>query len=85
MFATSVFWKAKDRRAPGLGLIAADPLEDADAVVKRVREHMNLGIIPVDEPPVHPDLLGFLHVSLPGASTANEITRPSQTAANGPQ
>src|SRR5262249_467684 len=60
----SVLREAKDRRTAGLGLIAANPLEDADAIVKRMREHVNFGIAPVDEPSVHPDLLGFLHVSL---------------------
>ena len=40
---------------PLLGLVAADPLEDAGAVVQAVAEHVDLGVVPGDELPVHPD------------------------------
>jgi len=42
---------AEDRR-PAIGLIAADPFEDACAVVQAVREDVNLGVLPGDELPV---------------------------------
>jgi hypothetical protein len=43
------------------GLVAADALEDAGAVVEPVRSDVDPGIGPVHELAVHPDLLGFLH------------------------
>ena len=51
---------AEDRRA-ALGLVAADPLEDAGAVVEAVAENVDLGVVPGDELAVHPDPLGLLH------------------------
>ena len=48
---------AEDRRA-ALGLIAADALEDAGAVVQAVAEDVHLGVLPGDELAVLPDQLG---------------------------
>ena len=41
-----------------VGLVGADPLEHAHAVVERVGEDVDAGVVPVDELAVHPDLLG---------------------------
>jgi hypothetical protein len=57
----------EDRR-PGIGLVAANPLEHAGAVVEPVRTDMDLGVVPVDELAVHPDFLGGSHRS--------KVTRP---------
>ena len=53
---------AEDRRA-ALGLVAADALEYAGAVVQAVREHVDLGVLPGDELPVLPDELRFDHAA----------------------
>ena len=47
---------AEDRRPLG-GVVTAHALEDARPVVQRVREHVNLCLVPVDELAVHPDPL----------------------------
>ena len=52
--AVGVLGVAEDRR-PDLGVVTADALEDAGAVVQAVRQYVNLGLIPGDELPVHPD------------------------------
>ena len=52
--------EAEDGRA-GLGLVAADAFEDPGAVVEAVRADVDLGVGPVDELAVHPDLFGLLH------------------------
>ena len=52
---------AEDRRA-ALGLVAADPLEDAGPVVQPVAEHVDLGVLPGDELAVLPNQLGLIHV-----------------------
>ena len=44
-----------------LGLIAADPLEDAGAVVQAVAEHVRPGLVPGHELAVLPDQLSGLH------------------------
>ena len=55
-----VLLEAEDgRRAVG-PLVRADALERAEAVVQRVREHVDLGLVPVDELAVEPDLLFLL-------------------------
>jgi hypothetical protein len=51
-----VLGQAKDGGTVG-GLVAADALEDAGTVVQGVREHMDLRRVPIDERPVHPDLV----------------------------
>src|SRR4029453_15987537 len=43
------------------GLVAADPLEHPRSVVQAVDADVDLGVGPVDELAVHPDLLGLLH------------------------
>ena len=50
-------------RGAGVGLVAADPLEHTGPVVEAVGTDVNLGVGPVDELPVHPDLLGRFHGS----------------------
>ena len=45
-----------DRR-PARGLVRPDALEDAAAVVQRVGEHVDLGVVPVHQLAVHPDLV----------------------------
>jgi hypothetical protein len=39
-----------------LGLIAADAFENAKAVLKRIAYEMDMGIAPLDDRPVHPNL-----------------------------
>ena len=45
---------AEDRRAD-LGVVAADALEDARAVVQPVGQYVHRRVLPLDELPVHPD------------------------------
>ena len=65
-------------------LVAADPLEDAGAVVQAVCADVHLGIRPVDELAVHPDRLGLSHQASPplewysGSWTASIGSRPRQ-------
>src|SRR5918996_1284570 len=59
--AHEVVGEAEYRR-PVVGLVAADPLEDAGAVMEPVSGDVNLGVGPVHELAVHPDLLGLAHV-----------------------
>ena len=42
---------------PSGGLVAADALEDAGAVVEGVREDVYLRLVPIDKLAVHPDLV----------------------------
>ena len=64
--AVDVVGQPEDPRALR-GLVRADALEDAAAVVQRVREDMDGGVSPVDQLSVHPDLLGGLdrHLRFP--------------------
>ncbi len=55
--ARDVLGQPEDGRAL-LGLVGADPFEDARAVVQRVRQYVNLRLGPRHELAVHPDLLG---------------------------
>ena len=48
-------------RRPLIGLVGADPLERSGAVVETVGQDMDGGVVPIDELPVHPDVLGGLH------------------------
>ena len=60
-----VILQPEDGRAL-LGLVAADPLEDAGPVVEPVTADVDPRVRPVDELSVHPDLVGLLHrVSAP--------------------
>src|SRR5437870_8698402 len=47
--------------APLRSLVCADSLEDAGAVVQAVRADVDLGVSPVDQLAVHPDLLELAH------------------------
>ena len=62
--AVEVVGVAEDRRAD-LGVVAADALEDAGAVVQAVREYVDLRVLPGDELAVHPDEVRLLHVVAP--------------------
>ena len=53
---------AEDRGA-ARGLVGADALEDAGAVVERVRQYVDLCVLPGDEFAVHPDEVRLVHVS----------------------
>jgi hypothetical protein len=52
---------AEDRGTLGLGVVAADALEDAGAVVQAVREHVDLRVLPRDELAVHPNEVRCVH------------------------
>src|SRR6185437_5885282 len=54
-----------EHRGADLGVVAADALEDARAVVEPVREYVNLRVLPLDELAVHPDEVRLLHVDAP--------------------
>ena len=69
---------AEDRRA-ALGLIAADPLEDAGAVVQPVAEHVGLGVLPAHELAVLPNQIDLIHV---GGSMPDQTQVFSPEAAN---
>ena len=79
-----VFFEAKDAAAAILRAICAHPFENAKTVVQRMGEHMNLGVTPVDEFSVEPDLaiavgeVRCRHHPAPGASgpSAGVISRP---------
>ena len=58
-----VVGEAEDGRA-ALGLVGADPLEDARAVVQAVRADVDGRVGPVDQLAVHPDLLRLAHLRL---------------------
>ena len=56
----------RNTAGPAVGhLVRAHALEDARAVVQRVREHVDLGVLVGDELAVHPDLMA--HVTAPPA------------------
>jgi hypothetical protein len=50
-----VFAQAEDRRAVHR-VVGAHALESAAAVVKRVRQHVDLGVAPIHHLTIHPDL-----------------------------
>jgi len=62
-----VLLQPEDRGFAVLRPVAADPLEDADAVVQRVGEDVDLRLVPVHELAVHPDLLRLLDHAPPPA------------------
>jgi len=53
--------KAVHGAAPVRALVGANALEDAAAVMQSVGEDVHVGLIPVDELAVHPDLFRFLN------------------------
>ena len=59
--ALEVLLVAEDR-GTALGVVAALALEDARAVVQRVRQYVHLRVLPCDELAVHPDEVRGLHV-----------------------
>ena len=63
-------------------LVRANTLEDTGAIVQAVRADVDLGVGPVDELAVHPDLLEFLHGRLSFARLGRES---NSTPAPGPQ
>ena len=52
---------SRKTEVPRVGLVGADPLEDARAVVQAVRADVDGRVGPVDELAVHPDLLRLAH------------------------
>jgi hypothetical protein len=50
-----------EHRGADLGLVGADALEHARSVVQAVRQDVDLGVLPGDELPVHPDEVGLVH------------------------
>ena len=72
--APQVVHQAEDGRA-AIGRVGANALEDARAVVQRVAEDVHLGVGPVHELAVHPDLLGLLHATLSRAANCCSLYR----------
>src|SRR6185295_9157172 len=71
------------------GLVAADAFEHTRSVVQAVDADVDLGVGPVDELAVHPDLLGLLHrrasFGLPAWTDSPNRTRgPRQRPSGGP-
>jgi len=58
--AADVVGQPEDGRSGGGG-VGPDALEDSGAVVERVGEDVDLGVVPVDELAVHPNLVHFLN------------------------
>ena len=59
---------SRSRKIVGLpvrALVGADALERAEAVVQRVGEDVDLGVVPVDELAVQPDLLNLSTIGAP--------------------
>lgn len=54
--ALGMLGQAEDRRAAVGRLVGAHALEGAAAVVQRVAQHVDLGVAPVHEFAIHPDL-----------------------------
>src|SRR2546423_15475867 len=53
-----------EHRRAGHRLVAADSLEHAEAVLEAVTDEMQLGVGPVDELAVHPDLFRLFHYAV---------------------
>jgi hypothetical protein len=58
--ASHVVGEAEHGR-PALRLVGADPFEHPRPVVEPVAPDVDLGVVPVDELTVEPDLLGLVH------------------------
>ena len=56
-----VLRQPEDCGAAVVSLVAADALEHAEPVVQRVREDMDVRLVPRDERAVEPDAFGLLH------------------------
>ena len=75
---------AEHRRA-ALGLVGADALEDAGAVVERVGQYVDLRVLPGDELAVHPDEVRLLHVSSSSTAASRFGGRCRAAQVGGPQ
>ena len=71
-------------RGPLRRVVAADPLEDAGAVVEAVRADVDARVVPVDELAVHPDLLGGLHARLLRRDVGELYRRATRSAVRAP-
>ena len=61
-------------------LVAANAFKDAEAVVQRVADQMDLGVVPIDDLAVRPDSFGRFHPLVPVPATASvSRTSPSCT------
>jgi len=58
--APNVFFQAKDRASPVFQLVTANALEDAQPVVKCVRQYVDVRLRPRNELPIEPDLVHFV-------------------------
>ena len=56
-------FQPKHRELTVCATVGADALEDGTAVVQGIDEHMNLGLIPRNQPAVKPDEFACLHIS----------------------
>src|SRR6185436_4864592 len=72
-----VLGQAKDGRSGVTAFVAPDTLEDAEAVVQGMRQHMNLGGVPGHQLAVEPDLFRLFQESSP-AKIATRWDAPSQ-------
>jgi hypothetical protein len=52
-----VLLQPEDGEPPVVGLVGADALEDAQAVVQRVGHHVHVALVPLHQLPIEPDLL----------------------------
>ena len=87
--ASYVFRESKDGRTAVLGGVAPDPFEHPQAVMERVSEYMDLGLVPIDETSIHPDLLSghsrsgiVAHVFGTFLDIAKDRTRDTNPARN---
>jgi hypothetical protein len=63
--ALHVLAQSKDRRGPVGTFVGANAFERAETVVDRVSEDVHLGVVPIDQLPVHPDLFDLVdHASI---------------------
>jgi hypothetical protein len=57
----NVFRKTENSRSSVLALIASDALEYPQAIMECMSQYMDVGIVPVHELSIHPDLLCLLN------------------------
>ena len=79
--AIHVFPEPEDRRALQ-GLVTANPLEDAEAVVKGVGQKVDLRLLPFHKRAIHPDFFGLLHPSQSDAIRGVELDCPIRPESN---
>jgi hypothetical protein len=51
-----VFWKAKDTSTPSITMVSAHTFENTATIVQSVGEQMYLGIAPIDQLTIHPNV-----------------------------